>query len=247
LRASTRSSAHTGTRARSPRRQWCLGPSQVCIPGVQRSRPSRGRTSFRKRRNLHGAYAGVLYWATMYLTHHYLIDVVGGACLATAFFYLFLSEDLRGAGSGVGAATGRRSKHEIYDLEAPRTGRRARGHITVDTDMSSDVSSPRNSDEQDITYRSPNPATTPHSGTAFITPAMPPQSKPLNKNAQPKKNSHRHTASIASLIRADERVEDGWSPIGGAGFVFPPTSLRGESGEGGVGERRPGIGRGDSS
>src|ERR1700761_5342784 len=23
-------------------------------------------------------YVGVLYWATMYLTHHYLVDVVGG-------------------------------------------------------------------------------------------------------------------------------------------------------------------------
>ena len=23
-------------------------------------------------------YAAVLYWATMYLTHHYLVDVVGG-------------------------------------------------------------------------------------------------------------------------------------------------------------------------
>ncbi|KAF8426852.1 hypothetical protein L210DRAFT_3565597 [Boletus edulis BED1] len=34
---------------------------------------------------------------------------------------------------------------------------------------------------------------------------------------------HRHTASIASLIRADERSE-GWSPIGNKGFVFPPVS-----------------------
>lgn len=34
--------------------------------------------------------------------------------------------------------------------------------------------------------------------------------------------SHRHTASIASLIRADERAEDGWSPIGGS-FKIPPT------------------------
>jgi hypothetical protein len=29
-----------------------------------------------------------------------------------------------------------------------------------------------------------------------------------------KKNGHRHTASIASLIRGDERgPEDGWSPV----------------------------------
>ncbi|KAF9003438.1 hypothetical protein BDQ17DRAFT_1356222, partial [Cyathus striatus] len=42
------------------------------------------------------AYAGILYWATMYLTHHYLIDVVSGACLATAFFYIFLPDELKG-------------------------------------------------------------------------------------------------------------------------------------------------------
>ena len=32
----------------------------------------------------------------MYLTHHYFIHVVGGSCLAIAFFYLFLTDDLEG-------------------------------------------------------------------------------------------------------------------------------------------------------
>ncbi|THH00061.1 hypothetical protein EW145_g7142, partial [Phellinidium pouzarii] len=71
------------------------------------------------------AYAGLLYWATMYLTHHYLIDVVGGACLATACFYLFLPTDLRGANAThgpAGGAGGVRTKHELYDLEVPPRG-----------------------------------------------------------------------------------------------------------------------------
>ncbi|TFY73665.1 hypothetical protein EWM64_g10347, partial [Hericium alpestre] len=38
-------------------------------------------------------YASLLYWATMYLTHHYLIDVVGGSCLAIGFFYGFLPDE----------------------------------------------------------------------------------------------------------------------------------------------------------
>ncbi|WWC62186.1 uncharacterized protein I303_104780 [Kwoniella dejecticola CBS 10117] len=34
------------------------------------------------------AYVGVLWWATMYLSHHYLIDVTAGACLSVLVFYL---------------------------------------------------------------------------------------------------------------------------------------------------------------
>lgn len=41
------------------------------------------------------AYVGWLYWATMYLSHHYLVDAVAGACLATACFYVLLPEHLR--------------------------------------------------------------------------------------------------------------------------------------------------------
>lgn len=33
------------------------------------------------------AYAGWIWWATMYLSHHYAIDLVGGGLLAAAFFY----------------------------------------------------------------------------------------------------------------------------------------------------------------
>ena len=142
------------------------------------------------------AYTGVLYWATMYLTHHYLIDVVGGACLATACFYLFLPSELAAHTS---ATT--RNKHELYDLEVPSANRRASAFSTSSSLDSQDE------EEQDIAYRSP---TVPHSGTPFIPRPGPPR------------RSHKHTASIASLIRAGERVEDGWSPIG-QGFVLPPT------------------------
>ena len=41
------------------------------------------------------AYTSVLYWAMMYLSHQYLINVIGGVCHATAFFYLFLPDNLR--------------------------------------------------------------------------------------------------------------------------------------------------------
>ncbi|WWC69911.1 uncharacterized protein I206_103855 [Kwoniella pini CBS 10737] len=33
-------------------------------------------------------YVGILWWATMYLSHHYLIDVTAGACLSVLIFYL---------------------------------------------------------------------------------------------------------------------------------------------------------------
>ncbi|EGN97408.1 hypothetical protein SERLA73DRAFT_169749, partial [Serpula lacrymans var. lacrymans S7.3] len=66
-------------------------------------------------------YAGVLYWSTMYLTHHYLIDVVGGACLAVAAFYGFFPEELRDKRAAVARPfrVGR-SKYEVYDLEERR-------------------------------------------------------------------------------------------------------------------------------
>lgn len=164
------------------------------------------------------AYAAVLYWATMYLTHHYLIDVTVGAGLATACFYLFLPDDLTGANATAGpsgGAYGRRSKYDLYDLEDPRGnnggGRRLAGN--GDYDMSSELSE---DEETDITYRSP---LVPPGGDAGFVQQQQQQQKPTN--------NHRHTASIASLIRADDRVEDGWSPIGTA-FSFPPTPNRNE-------------------
>jgi len=168
----------------------------------------------------------------MYLTHHYLIDVVGGACLATAFFYLFLPDDLKGSAATAapgGLQNGRRSKYDIYDLEAPRPrghGRSNGGIMTdaADFDLASETSSHASDDEEmDITFRSPVPGATPTSAAGLMSEQ---QQKSAQQNAA--KKNHRHTASIASLIRADERAEDGWSPIR-SGFSFPPTPTRTES------------------
>ncbi|RDB21983.1 Inositol phosphorylceramide synthase catalytic subunit aur1 [Hypsizygus marmoreus] len=154
-------------------------------------------------------YAGVLFWATMYLTHHYLIDVVGGSCLSIAFFYLFLPDELRGDGalappSNLSSATQNRSKYEIYDLEAPRT---AAMMDAADFDLSSDE------EEVDITYRSPNPGVTPISATPLVK----------GGGVGTGRKNHRHTASIASLIRGEERsAEDGWSPVNAAFNVPAP-------------------------
>ncbi|KAI0694054.1 PAP2-domain-containing protein [Cytidiella melzeri] len=172
-------------------------------------------------------YVAVLFWATMYMTHHYLIDVVGGACLAVACFYLLLPDELKGpmatappGGSGANGYGGRRSKYEVYDLEDPLRsgGGRGNGHLMRDADYELEEGSERESDdeEMDITYRSPIP-NGPNSATPLVRPGG---------TADPKK-SHRHTASIASLIRSEERAEEGWSPITSS-FNFPPTPTRGE-------------------
>lgn len=50
---------------------------------------------FPRWRVFYWTYAFLLYWSTMYLTHHYLVDLVAGGALAIASFYLFLTEDQR--------------------------------------------------------------------------------------------------------------------------------------------------------
>lgn len=47
---------------------------------------------FPKGRVFYWIYVFWLYWSTMYLTHHYLIDLVAGGSLTCAFFYYFLSK-----------------------------------------------------------------------------------------------------------------------------------------------------------
>ncbi|KAF8063409.1 hypothetical protein FPV67DRAFT_1608941 [Lyophyllum atratum] len=155
-------------------------------------------------------YTGVLYWATMYLTHHYLIDVVGGSCLAIAFFYLFLPDDMRGEAAlappnNLSSRT-QRSKYEIYDLDSSSRLSALDASAFDLSDADSDE------EEMDITYRSPNPG----APTAAAV--------PVPRNEGQGKKSHRHTASIASLIRGEERsAEDGWSPVA-ASFTVPPKN-----------------------
>ncbi|KAI0045931.1 PAP2-domain-containing protein [Auriscalpium vulgare] len=153
-------------------------------------------------------YASVLWWATMYLTHHYLIDVVGGSCLAIAFFYFFLPDDLRGSLATAGpnnalqnGSSRTRSKYALYDIETPRP----RGARPDDEyELSSDISSHASDDDEvgaNIAYRSPAP-NTPTSAMPLIGPNF----------------KHAKGQPIASLIRADDRVEEGWSPIGNGSF-----------------------------
>lgn len=179
------------------------------------------------------AYAGILYWATMYLTHHYLIDVVGGACLATASFYLFLPDDLRGSHAlspptNSPSSSGRvgRSKYDLYDLEDPRgaplNSYKNRNALMLSAGEFDAVSEPSSEEEEmDITYRSPVPDI-----SQFPPPvdnAPPLLGSSTKKGPSSRGRGHRHTASIASLIRSDERgPEDGWSPVAGT-FVVPPN------------------------
>jgi hypothetical protein len=44
---------------------------------------------------LYWTYTGILWWATMYLSHHYLIDLTGGACLSVLVFYLYMPEEFK--------------------------------------------------------------------------------------------------------------------------------------------------------
>jgi inositol phosphorylceramide synthase catalytic subunit len=176
-------------------------------------------------------YVAILYWATMYLTHHYLIDVVGGACLAVFFYYAFMPNELRFVGIGAqangengyaGIGRGGRSKYEVYDLEA-RSSSRRNGGVMPSSPGSSDRGSldGGQDEEQDITFtyaaRSPRP---PGSAVPFIVPSPIVVAGAESQNGWPRAagvervaKSHKHTASIASLIRADERAEGGWSPI----------------------------------
>jgi hypothetical protein len=50
---------------------------------------------FPKLKPLYWTYTGVLWWATMYLSHHYLIDLTGGACLSVLVFYLYMPEEFK--------------------------------------------------------------------------------------------------------------------------------------------------------
>lgn len=40
-------------------------------------------------------YVGILWWATMYLSHHYLIDLVAGACLSVLVFYFCMPDGFK--------------------------------------------------------------------------------------------------------------------------------------------------------
>ncbi|KAI5450934.1 Phosphatidylinositol:ceramide phosphoinositol transferase (IPC synthase) [Naganishia albida] len=73
------------------------------------------------------AYAGTLYWATMYLTHHYLVDVVGGGCLALACFYYFMPKEFKDLDTGI-----------TWDAVEPTPTTQAEDYELVDEDEAFD-------------------------------------------------------------------------------------------------------------
>ncbi|KAM6499524.1 hypothetical protein JOM56_005032 [Amanita muscaria] len=176
-------------------------------------------------------YVAVLYWSTMYLTHHYLIDVVGGACLATVFFYLFLPDELKGPAAflpphNLPLASNAlplhhnlkpsRDKYELYDLEDPRI-RMSHGALAA-----ADVS--EEEDYYEAEYDESRPLT-PNSAVPLLTTHV--------SSSKRERKGHRHTASIASLIRGEERYEEdgggGWSPVTDRfvlGAATPPRRQR---------------------
>ncbi|KAF7290596.1 acidPPc domain-containing protein [Mycena indigotica] len=168
------------------------------------------------------AYAGLMYWATMYLSHHYLIDVVGGGCLAVFFFYLYLPDEFRNPSNATAQpsnlstrGTSPRSKYDAYDLEAPLRGSNLRRQMMVDAaefDLS-DGSQASDEEDVDIAYRSPLPQ--------GMNSKQSSQTGRGGKRTGGGGKSHRHTASIARLIREGERgPEEAWnnSPIGATFF-----------------------------
>ena len=128
--------------------------------------------------------------------------------MAVLFFYLMLPDELRGVAATSGPGPLRTGKYAQYDLEVP-TGPEA---YELESEPEDDPESAL------PTYR----ASAPNGGA--------------NGNALPKgmrsaRQSHKHTASIASLIKAQDRVDEGWSPIGNGSFVFPPTPTRETAGK----------------
>lgn len=62
-------------------------PISIQIGGIAERIVGKGRKISLDARILYWTYAFWLYWCTMYLMHHYLVDLVGGGCLATLCFY----------------------------------------------------------------------------------------------------------------------------------------------------------------
>ena len=85
-------------------------------------------------------------------------------------------------------------------------------------------------DEVDISYRSPMPSSTGfpqnmQNGSHSQSQMTSSHKKTPHGGGSARGRGHRHTASIASLIRGEERgPEDGWSPVA-ASFAFGPGGM----------------------
>ncbi|KAJ7641478.1 hypothetical protein FB45DRAFT_900306 [Roridomyces roridus] len=176
-------------------------------------------------------YVGVLYWSTMYLSHHYLIDLVAGGCMAIFFFYAFLPDEFKSTAAATSPpgtsprAAAARAKYEAYDLEAPIRG--GGGARAADYDLSEGSQASDEEEVPDIAYRSPIPGSGPTMGDGKPNGAGPGR----GKRGSGAGRSHRHTASIASLIREGERgPDDAWSAASPLGATFLDSAGDVESG-----------------
>ena len=116
-----------------------------------------------------------------------------------------------------------RSKYDLYDLEDPRAAT-----LMLSAQEFDAISEPSSEEEEmDITYRSPLPSASQFPSPVHNAPLSGPSSitkKPNGNHSSATKGRghHGHTASIASLIRGDERgPEDGWSPVAGNFTILP--------------------------
>lgn len=192
---------------------------------------------FPQLRALGWGYAGVLYWATMYLTHHYLVDAVAGACLATVFFYLFMPLDLAALGA---PAPQPRSKYELYDIdveEGPARKdqffRRPKSNTFSSTASADDEplsAAPLVADEEqhgsdpddagDMGAYRPPASAVPFLSRLAGGASGGSRARGAYRKGTEDRNAHKRTASIVSLIGPSDRSPDeGW---GGWGIVPPP-------------------------
>jgi membrane-associated phospholipid phosphatase len=118
------------------------------------------------------AYVGVLYWSTMYLTHHYLIDVVGGGCLAMACFYYFMPKHFKDINTGI----------EWEAVESSRT-RQAMEYeaVTAQEDGEYDIDDEIRKLEQPSGQRSPDDAGPSMSDQPYAQQAGQPEPKQMKR------------------------------------------------------------------
>ncbi|BEJ16551.1 hypothetical protein CspHIS471_0511560 [Cutaneotrichosporon sp. HIS471] len=77
-------------------------------------------------------YTGILWWATMYLSHHYLIDLAGGACLSVLTFYLFMPAEFKDSDQIMWPSAANANASE-YELVTPN------GHAHDDVDFDEEI------------------------------------------------------------------------------------------------------------
>ena len=164
----------------------------------------------------HFSHQGVKYFRALLLRSEQAIAAIDAE--PDIYSYFFLPDELKGPAATAppgGLPSYRmgsqRSKYEIYDLEAPPRNAAGAG-VLADTAADFELSETSSDDEEmDITYRQ--------------TPPAPLLKNGLLKGKEGARKGHRHTASIASLIRGEERTE-AWELAGTGGQEKSGPSTR---------------------